>query len=162
MALPFIDAINGHCLGGGLQLALVCDYRLASADAVIGLPAVKECLIPSMALYRLPRLIGAARAREMILTGEPISAARAADVGLVNQVVPAPELSRALDECVERFLALPTTSVGVSKHLLARAFDLPFDDFRREMEAGFRLCLDSGEHRAAMDEIRRRRKGPAR
>jgi len=82
MSLPFIAAINGHCLGGGLQLALVCDYRLAAADAVIGLPAVKECLIPSMALYRLPRLIGAARAREMILIGEPISAARAADYGL--------------------------------------------------------------------------------
>jgi enoyl-CoA hydratase/carnithine racemase len=162
MALPFIAAINGHCLGGGLQLALVCDYRLASADAVIGLPAVKECLIPSMALYRLPRLIGAARAREMILTGEPISAARAADVGLVNQVVPASEFSRALDECVRRFLTLPATSVGVSKHLLARAFDLSFDAFRREMEAGFRLCLDSAEHRAAMDEIRRRRKGSAR
>jgi len=51
MPIPFIAAINGHCLGGGLQLALVCDYRLAAADAVIGLPAVKECLIPSMALY---------------------------------------------------------------------------------------------------------------
>lgn len=162
MPLPFIAAINGHCLGGGLQLALVCDYRLAAADAVIGLPAVKECLIPSMALYRLPRLIGAARAREMILTGEPISAGRAEEVGLVNRVVPMPEFSRALDECVERFVALPATSVGVSKRLLARAFDLPFDDFRREMEAGFRLCLDSAEHRAAMDEIRRRRKGPAR
>jgi enoyl-CoA hydratase/carnithine racemase len=72
LPLPFIAAINGHCLGGGLQLALVCDYRLAAAEAVIGLPAVKECLIPSMALYRLPRMIGAARARELILTGEPI------------------------------------------------------------------------------------------
>lgn len=162
MPIPFIAAVNGHCLGGGLQLALVCDYRLASADAVIGLPAVKECLIPSMALYRLPRLIGAARARELILTGEPISAGRAADYGLVNQVVPASEFSRALDECVERFLALPATAVAVSKSLLARTFDLPFDPFRREMEAGFRLCLDSAEHRAAMDEIRRRRKGPAR
>jgi len=162
MELPFIAAINGHCLGGGLQLALVCDYRLAAADAVIGLPAVKECLIPSMALYRLPRLIGAARAREMILTGEPISAARAADVGLVNQIVPASEFPRALDECIQRFLALPATSVGVSKRLLARAYDLPFDAFRREMEAGFRLCLDSAEHRAAMAELRRRRMGPAR
>ena len=162
MSLPFIAAINGHCLGGGLQLALVCDYRLAAADAVIGLPAVKECLIPSMALYRLPRLIGAARAREMILTGEPISAARAADYGLINQMVPASEFPHALDECIGRFLALPATSVGVSKQLLARAFDLPFDAFRREMEAGLRLCLDSAEHRAAMDEIRRRRIGPAR
>ena len=162
MELPFIAAINGHCLGGGLQLALVCDYRLAAADAVIGLPAVKECLIPSMALYRLPRLIGAARAREMILTGEPISAARAADVGLVNQIVSTSEFPRALDAYIGRFLALPATSVGVSKRLLARAHDLPFDAFRREMEEGFRLCLDSAEHRAAMDEIRQRRKGPAR
>jgi enoyl-CoA hydratase/carnithine racemase len=162
MPIPFIAAINGHCLGGGLQLALVCDYRLAAADALIGLPAVKECLIPSMALYRLPRLIGAARAREMILTGEPISAERAADYGLVNQVVPASEFPPALDHCIGRFLALPATAVGVSKALLARAFDLPFDTFRREMEAGFRLCLDSAEHRAAMDEIRPRRKGPAR
>jgi enoyl-CoA hydratase len=162
MPLPFIAAINGHCLGGGLQLALVCDYRLAAADAVIGLPAVKECLIPSMALYRLPRLIGAARAREMILIGEPISAERAADYGLINQVILASEFPRALDECIGRFLALPATSVGVSKRLLARAFDLPFDTFRREMEAGFRLCLDSAEHRTAMDELRRRKIGPAR
>jgi enoyl-CoA hydratase/carnithine racemase len=162
MPIPFIAAINGHCLGGGLQLALVCDYRLAAADAVIGLPAVKECLIPSMALYRLPRLIGAARAREMILTGEPISATRAEQVGLVNRVVAASEFPGAVDECIARFLALPATAVAASKRLLARAFDLPFDAFRREMEAGFRLCLDSAEHRAAMDEIRQRRKGPGR
>ena len=162
MPIPFIAAINGHCLGGGLQLALVCDYRLAAADAVIGLPAVKECLIPSMALYRLPRLIGAARAREMILTGEPISATRAEQVGLVNRVVAASEFPGAVDECIARFLALPATAVAASKRLLARAFDLPFDAFRREMEAGLRLCLDSAEHRAAMEEIRRRRKGPAR
>jgi len=161
MPLPFIAAINGHCLGGGLQLALVCDYRLASADASIGLPAVKEGLIPSMALYRLPRLIGAARARELILTGDPITAARAEHYGLVDQVVPAADFSRAVDECTERFLALPATSVRVSKRLMARAFDLEFDAFRREMEAGLRDCLASPEHRAAMDEIRHRMNGPA-
>jgi enoyl-CoA hydratase/carnithine racemase len=159
MPLPFIAAINGHCLGGGLQLALVCDYRLASAEASIGLPAVKECLVPSMALYRLPRLIGAARARELILTGEPIPAARAEHYGLVDRVVPAAEFPRAVDDCVARFLALPATSVAVSKRLLARAFDLEFDQFRREMEAGLRECLASAEHRAAMAEIRGRMKG---
>jgi enoyl-CoA hydratase/carnithine racemase len=162
MPLPFIAAINGHCLGGGLQLALVCDYRLAAGDAAIGLPAVKECLIPSMALYRLPRLIGAARARELILTGEPITAARAAEYGLVDQVAPPADFVRAREACVARFLALPATSVAVSKRLLARAFDLPFEAFREEMEAGFRRCLESAEHRAAMDAIRRRPKGPAR
>src|SRR4029453_7750021 len=61
-----LPGLKGHCLGGGLQLTLVCDYRLASEDALLGLPAVKECLIPSLALYRLPRLIGAARAPGLI------------------------------------------------------------------------------------------------
>ena len=154
LPLPFIAAINGHCLGGGLQLALVCDYRLAAAEATIGLPAVKECLIPSMALYRLPRLIGDARARELVLTGEPISAARAEQYGLVHRVVPGLDFARAVEECVERFLRLPATSVAWSKRLMARAFDLEFDQFRREMEAGLRECLDSAEHRAAMDHIR--------
>ena len=162
LPLPFIAAINGHCLGGGLQLALVCDYRLAAAEATIGLPAVKECLIPSMALYRLPRLIGAARASDLILTGEPISAARALECGLVHRVVPGADFARAVEERVERFLALPATSVGWSKRLMARAFDLEFDAFRREMEAGFRECLGSPEHRAAMEGIRAGLGGPRR
>jgi enoyl-CoA hydratase/carnithine racemase len=153
----FIAAINGHCLGGGLQLALVCDYRLAVDSAVLGLPAVKECLIPSCALFRLPRLIGAARAQELILLGEPITAAVAERYGLVNRVVAGAEFERALDETVEKFLALPPTSVRASKRLTARAFDTGLDDFRRAMEAEFKRCLDSDEHRRAMDAIRARR-----
>src|SRR5262249_59242513 len=86
----FVAAINGHCLGGGLQLALVCDYRLASDAASLGLPAVKECLIPSMALYRLPRLIRAARARELILLREPLDARPAERCGPVHRGLPAP------------------------------------------------------------------------
>jgi enoyl-CoA hydratase/carnithine racemase len=152
-----IAGINGHCLGGGLQLALVCDYRLASEDALLGLPAVKECLIPSMALYRLPRLIGAARARELILLGESIPAREAERYGLVNRVVPAADFPRALEATVARFLALPPASVLASKRLSARAFDLDFATFRKEMEAEFRACLDSPEHQAAMAAIRRAR-----
>ena len=153
----FVAAINGHCLGGGLQLALVCDYRLASEAARLGLPAVKECLIPSMALYRLPRLIGAARARELILLGEPIDAATAERYGLVNRVVPATDFARGLDAIVDTLLALPPASVRASKRLSARAFDLPFDEFRRQMQAEFQVCLDSDEHTRAMDAIRARR-----
>jgi enoyl-CoA hydratase/carnithine racemase len=154
----FIAAINGHCLGGGLQLALVCDYRLASEDARLGLPAVKECLIPSMSLYRLPRLIGQARATELILLGEPISAREAERYGLVNRVVPGAEFERALEETVERFLALPPASARASKALTARAFDLDFDTFRRRMQEQFKICLASDEHRRAMEAIRSRRR----
>ena len=153
----FVAAINGHCLGGGLQLALVCDYRLAADTAQLGLPAVKECLIPSMALYRLPRLIGAARARELILLGEPIDARTAERYGLVNRVVPAADFEGALDDTVQRFLALPAASARAGKRLIARAFDLGFDAFRREMQEHFQTCLDSHEHRHAMEAIRARR-----
>ena len=155
----FIAGINGHCLGGGLQLALVCDYRLASEDALLGLPAVKECLIPSMALYRLPRLIGLARAKELILLGEPIPAREAERYGLVNRVVPAADFPTALEETIEKFLALPPASARASKTLATRAFDLDFATFRKEMQTAFAGCLDSDEHRHAMEEIRARRKG---
>ncbi len=154
----FVAGINGHCLGGGLQLALVCDYRLASEDALLGLPAVKECLIPSMALYRLPRLIGLARAKELILLGEPIPAREAERYGLVNRVVPAADFPKALEETIEKFLALPPASVRASKALATRAFDLDFETFRREMQALFAGCLESEEHRRAMEEIRARKK----
>jgi len=150
----FIAGINGHCLGGGLQLALVCDYRLAREDALIGLPAVKECLIPSMALSRLPRLIGLARAKELILLGEPVSAPTAERYGLVNRVVAPADFPRALDETVERFLALPPSSVTASKRLTTRAFDLDVETFRKEMHVALAACVESPEHRRAMEEIR--------
>jgi enoyl-CoA hydratase/carnithine racemase len=153
----FIAAINGHCLGGGLQLTLVCDYRLASEDALLGLPAVKECLIPSMALYRLPRLIGLARAKELILLGDPIPAREAERYGLVSRVVAAAEFPRAVEATIERFLALPPASVRASKALTTRAFDLDFETFRKEMQAAFAGCLESDEHRRAMEEIRARK-----
>jgi enoyl-CoA hydratase/carnithine racemase len=155
MDVLFVAAINGHCLGGGLQLALVCDYRLASDDARLGLPAVKECLIPSMSLYRLPRLIGMARARELILLGEPIAARVAESYGLVNRVVPAADFTGAVDDVTARLAALPPASVRASKRLLARAFDLPFDDFRVLMQKEFEGCLASDEHRRAMQALRR-------
>jgi enoyl-CoA hydratase len=153
----FVAGIHGYCLGGGLQLTLVCDYRLASEDAVLGLPAVKECLIPSLALYRLPRLIGAARATELILLGEPITAREAERYGLVNRVVPTAEFATALDATVEKFLALPESSVRASKRLAARAFDLDLDAFRRAMEVEFKHCLASDDHRRAMEALRGKR-----
>src|SRR5687767_7042663 len=151
-----IAGINGHCLGGGLQLTLVCDYRLASEDALLGLPAVKECLIPSCALYRLPRLIGAARARELILLGEPITARVAESYGLVNRVVPAADFAAAVEQTAVKLAALPLASVRASKRLLARAFDLSFDDFRAVMQKEFEGCLASDDHRRAMEALRPR------
>ena len=153
----FLAAINGHALGGGLQLALVCDYRLASDAALIGLPAVKEGLIPSLALHRLPRLVGLARARELILLGENISAREAERLNVVNRVVPAAEFPEAVETMVKRLLALPATSVRASKRLTGLAFDLDRDPFRERMNAAFEPMLDSPEHKAAMAAFRQER-----
>jgi enoyl-CoA hydratase len=153
----FIAAINGHCLGGGLQLALVCDYRLAADDTLLGLPAVKECLIPSMATFRLPRLIGMARAKELILEGRSIPARQALDWGLVNRVVPLAELPRAVDETVARYLALPSSSALACKRLITSSFETDFETFRKAMTEALERCMESSEHQRAMAEIRARK-----
>ena len=86
--MPTIAVINGLALGGGCEIAIACDLRIAAQDAQIGLTEARIGAIPGAGgTQRLPRLIGAARALEMILTGEPVTAKRAAEIGLVNAVV---------------------------------------------------------------------------
>jgi len=90
---PSIAAINGYALGGGLELALACTLRLASESARLGLPEVSLGIIPGYGgTQRLARLVGRGRALEIVLTGEPIDAAEALRIGLVNRVVPAADL----------------------------------------------------------------------
>ena len=156
-----VAAINGHCIGGGVQMALVCDYRLSSDAARFGLPAVNEGLIPSMAPYRLPRMIGMGRAKDMILTGELISAERAEAIGLVSRVVPDAEFARALEDTVSRFLAMPPGSTRAAKRLTTAAYDLPFDQFRQAMQHDLRALCASDEHRAAVAAYQARRRSPA-
>jgi enoyl-CoA hydratase/carnithine racemase len=87
---PIIAALNGLALGGGLELALACTFRVARADARLGLPEVKLALLPAYAgTQLLPRLIGERAALEFMLSGEPVDGTRAERIGLVNRVVPA-------------------------------------------------------------------------
>jgi enoyl-CoA hydratase len=87
--IPTIAAIEGHCLGGGLELALACDLRVASETSRLGLPELKLGVFPAGGgTERLPRLIGESRARELIYTGEPVDAREAWRMGLVNRVAP--------------------------------------------------------------------------
>ena len=92
LPLPTIAAIEGNALGGGLELALACDIRVASERARLGLPEVRLAVIPGAGgTQRLPRAVGVARAKEMILTGRVLDAAEAERIGLVHEVVPAGE-----------------------------------------------------------------------
>ena len=109
---PVIAAINGHCLGGGLELALACHMRIASSRAKLGLPEVSLGLLPGMGgTHRLPRLIGRGRAHEMILTGRPIRAEEAAAIGLVNAVVPPTEVLATAERLARRIAAKSPAAV---------------------------------------------------
>ncbi|MFQ5945166.1 MAG: enoyl-CoA hydratase-related protein [Anaerolineae bacterium] len=91
--VPFIAAINGHCLGGGLELAMACHLRVASNRAQLGQTEIALGIIPGFGgTQRLPRLVGRAKALELILTGDRISGSEAAAIGLVNRAVPAGEV----------------------------------------------------------------------
>jgi len=95
MNIPFIAAINGMCLGGGTELAMSCHMRIASDRAKIGQPEINLGILPGFGgTQRLPRLVGMGKALEIILSGEPITAAEAKAVGLVNRVVPEAEVMK--------------------------------------------------------------------
>ncbi len=149
-----ICGIHGYCLGGGLQMALACDLRIATEDAILGLPAVKECLIPGLGTYRLPRLIGMGRARELLLLGDTIDAHRALDIGLVNAVVPRGELESRCLALAERLLSVPHSSMSQTKRLSNLAFQTDFRQFLDAFVPAMQACLESPEHQAAMATFR--------
>jgi len=112
-----IAAINGHCLGGGLEIALCCDFRIAAEGGYkIGLPEVSLGLLPGTGgTQRLPRLIGRQRALEMMLRGTTLSPADAEDVGIVDELVPAHELQARAVERARSYTEGPSYAVGQIK-----------------------------------------------
>ncbi|WP_127533802.1 enoyl-CoA hydratase [Paenibacillus kobensis] len=121
MTKPVICAINGAALGGGLELAMCCHLRIAAEDAQLGLPELKLGLIPGYGgTQRLARLVGQAKATEMILTSRPITGREAERVGLVNRAVPGDQLLAAAAEWAE-LIATERSSVSVAAALQAIA-----------------------------------------
>jgi enoyl-CoA hydratase len=111
---PTVAAINGYALGGGCELALACHIRIAAEGARLGLPEVKLGIGPGYGgTQRLPRLVGKGRALELILTGEPVDAAEAYRIGLVNKVVSAGELLGVAEALVRKILAAGPLAVAL-------------------------------------------------
>ena len=141
---PVVAAIHGWCLGGGLELAMACDVRVASEDARLGQPEIKLGLIPGGGgTQRLPRLVGTGRALLLNMGGEPIDARTAYEWGLVEKVVPHPELLDAALEIARTFAARSPHALAVLRELARPTRDRPLEEgLRREAEA-FRRCLAS-------------------
>ena len=114
--IPTIAAICGYALGGGLELALTCDFRIASEDAKVGLPEITLGIMPGAGgTVRLPRLIGEAKAKEMIMLGSPIKADEALRVGLVSKVVPKEELFDEAMKLAEKLSQRPKLALKAAK-----------------------------------------------
>ena len=121
-----IAAVNGYALGGGCEVALACDLRIAAANAVFGLPEPTLGIIPGAGgTQRLPRIVGLGRAKEMILTGARWDSARALEAGLVSRVVPLGELMPAARALADQVLALGPLAVKLAKAALNASSQMP-------------------------------------
>ena len=141
LPIPTIAAIQGDALGGGLELALCCDLRVADELAKLGLPEVRLGVMPgSGGTQRLPRIVGPARAKEMILLGELIDADQAAAIGLVNRVAPAGtamEIARAMADTIA---SRGPVAVREAKRMIDIAGDTPLDEgLAAELDASERI-----------------------
>lgn len=153
---PVLAAINGYALGGGLELALACDIRIATASARLGQPEITLANLPGWGgTQRLPRVVGEARAKELIFTGRLVDAAEALAVGLVNSVVEGAALAAALELAGELCAHAPT-ALALAKQAI-HAARLPGEaGFAVEREA-VALCFATAEQQEAVREFTSRR-----
>jgi enoyl-CoA hydratase/carnithine racemase len=153
-----VAKIRGYAIGGGLQVALGCDLRIAAPDARLGLPAVMEALIPGMGTYRLPRFIGLGRARRMVLTGELIGAEEGLRIGLLDYVVDEEKLDETVESVVAGVLKGSATAQALSKKLVTASFESGFDEAFGKYLDYQEQSLGSDDHAKAMADYRNRRK----
>jgi enoyl-CoA hydratase len=141
LPMPTIAAIEGNALGGGLEIALCCDLRIAAEPALLGLPEVRLAVTPSTGgTQRLPRIVGIARAKELLLTGRVIDAREAQRIGLVNEVVPAGRAVERAREIGTEIAERGPLAVRAVKALVDAALDRPLaEGHAAETETSVRI-----------------------
>ena len=149
-----IAAIQGYCLGGGLQLAIVCDLLVAATDAILSIPAVKEGVVADLGPMRLTRLLGTARAKYLCLLGRRFSAQEGLAMGLIHEVVEPAELEQHVLNMAQELLAIPFTALRHTKRQIDRAFEQDIAALTDEMVAAQADCLRSSEHAEVMAAYR--------
>ncbi|MBC7419754.1 MAG: enoyl-CoA hydratase/isomerase family protein [Bdellovibrio sp.] len=159
LKIPVIAAVNGFALGGGLELALACDFIIASENAKFGLPEVSLGLIPGFGgTVRLTRAVGIRRARELTMSGEMINATQALQMGLVNYVVPLAELLPAALQKLELILSRSPLAVAESKKSINQAFDLATEEALQNEAQIFGMLFTSSDTREGTKAFVEKRK----
>ena len=156
---PVIAAVAGFALGGGCEVAMMCDFVIAADNAKFGQPEIKIGIVPGAGgTQRLPRAVGKAKAMDMVLTGRMMDAAEAERAGLVSRVVP---LARLMDEALEAaavICSMSATSVELAKECVNRAFETPLSDgvaFERRM---FHALFATEDQKEGMEAFLAKRK----
>jgi enoyl-CoA hydratase/carnithine racemase len=155
-----VGVLHGYCIGGGLQLAVACDIRLAAEDAILGLGATRHGLVPDGSVLRLARIVGQGRAKELTLLNDHVGAAEALAMGLVNWVVPAADLDARLAAIAGKALQSSRTATGHAKRLLHASFHTDPRTMIEELMHAQSDCMASweiSEANRAWDEQREAR-----
>lgn len=158
LPFPVVAAVNGFALGGGCELAMACDIRIASAKARFGQPEVGLGIIPGFSgTYRLPKLVGQGIAKELIYTGKMIGADEALRIGLVNSVVQPEELAGAVDALVTSILKNAPIAVSYAKACINENYDLDVDESIALENQYFSKCFATDDQKEGMDAFLNKR-----
>ncbi|MCR5710621.1 MAG: enoyl-CoA hydratase/isomerase family protein [Bacteroidales bacterium] len=159
LPFPVIAAVNGFALGGGCELAMACDIRIASVKARFGQPEVGLGIIPGFSgTYRLPKLVGQGVAKELIYTGRMIDADEAMRIGLVNRVVAPEELDGTVQAVCDAILKNAPIAVNFAKACINENYDLDIDESLALENQYFAKCFATADQKEGMDAFLNKRK----
>ena len=159
MTKPVIAAINGYCLGGGLELAMACDFRIAAEHAELGNPEIRLGIIPGWgATQRMIRLVGLAKAKELIMLGDRIPAEEALKIGLVNKVVPFEDLRSEARAFAKKLCEGPPVALRYAKMLLNFGTQVPLDIGQRLEATSFGVIFTTKDMREGIEAFMSKRK----
>jgi len=145
-----IAAVQGYCLGGGLQLAIACDLIISSNEAIYSIPAVREGVVADLGPMRLARMIGMSRAKYLCLLGHRFSPQEALDLGVVNETVPLAELEARSLAVARELLDIPFTALKQTKRQINDSFDKDIATLHTDLLKAQEDCLASPEHTSVM------------
>lgn len=138
-----VAVLDGDCIGGGVQLALACDFRLARHDAVLLLDEVKRGFLPGLATYRIAKYVGLGTAKHLVLSGRAVTAAEAIGMRLVDRVCAAEQVEAEIDRAVMEFLPVNGTAVALARRLLNESYGHGHEDFLGSFLAAQQVAITS-------------------
>ena len=157
LEVPTIAAIHGPCLGGGLELALACDIRVAAEDSVLGLPEVRVGVPSVIEASLLPKTIGLGRARNLLLTGDTVNAEQSLAMGLVDHVVPSDSLMDKASEVARGFLGISRDVLALQKDIVTKWLELGENESAEYSIKAFALFFASSRPAEAMEAFLEKR-----